>query len=50
MTPENLWQDFVKNGDLSGTEGQSLRLEGINITVDNTELKGNIEYSTHLLL
>ena len=25
------WQDYVKNGEMSGTTGQSKRLEGINI-------------------
>ncbi|MBC3889988.1 DUF4430 domain-containing protein, partial [Acetobacterium paludosum] len=33
---ENIgWQDSKTNGDLSGTAGQSLRLEGIKINLDN---------------
>ena len=42
------WQDYVKNGAMSGTEGRSLRLEGIKINLNNKRISGNIEYSTHV--
>lgn len=42
------WQDYAADGKLSGTEGKSLRLEGIQIKVDGDGLEGNIEYSTHI--
>lgn len=41
------WQDYVKNGDMSGTSGLSKRLEGINIKVEGVEGLG-IEYRTHV--
>lgn len=40
------WLDYVKDGALSGTEGQSKRLESIQIQVDSN-LSGSIEYSVH---
>ena len=40
------WQNYVRNGDISGTSGQSKRLEGIQIKLDN--VAGGIEYSTHV--
>lgn len=42
------WQNYVKNGTMSGTSGKSLRLEGINIKLENNEYGGNIEYQTHV--
>ena len=42
------WQSYVRNGTMSGTSGKSLRLEGINIYLDNTPVSGGIEYSTHV--
>ncbi|WKY48996.1 hypothetical protein Q5O24_06675 [Eubacteriaceae bacterium ES3] len=45
---ENIgWQGFVSNGEMSGTEGQSLRLEGIKIELEDQENIG-VEYSTHV--
>lgn len=41
------WQNYVSLGNLAGTRGQSLRLEGIKIKLD-TNIEGNIEYSTHI--
>ena len=41
------WQDYKTNGELSGTEGKSLRLEGIKIKVEGDENLG-IKYSTHV--
>ncbi len=46
---ENIgWQNYVKNGATAGTSGQGLRLEGINIKLENNSISGNIEYCTHV--
>lgn len=45
------WEtDWAKNGDMAGTEGQSLRLEGVQIklTGDNLPVGAGIEYRTHV--
>ena len=42
------WQDYVKNGETSGSVGKSLRLEGIKIKLDNQKYSGGIEYRTHI--
>ena len=42
------WQGYVKNGEMSGTSGKGLRLEGIKIKIMNPDVSGNIEYSTHV--
>ena len=42
------WQDYVKNGEMSGTEGEAKRLEGIRIKLDNVPYSGNVEYRTHI--
>ena len=42
------WQGYVQEGTQSGTSGQSLRLEGIKINLDNVGIGGGIEYSTHV--
>ena len=43
---ENIgWQNYVKSGELGGTTGQSLRLEGIKI---KTDMEKSIVYSTHI--
>ena len=41
------WQSYVSDGTLSGTTGQSLRLEGINISL-SPNISGSIEYCTHV--
>lgn len=41
------WLDKVSDGELSGTEGQSKRLESIKIYLD-TNLQGDIVYTTHV--
>ncbi len=41
------WQSFVSNGEMSGTSGRSLRLEGIEIKLDS-EIDGGIQYRTHV--
>ena len=42
------WQNYVSNGSVSGTEGQSKRLEGINIKLMNPSYSGSIRYMTHI--
>lgn len=41
------WQDWKRDGTMSGTSGKGLRLEGIEIKIDGTEDLG-LEYSTHV--
>ena len=41
------WQDYVKDGEMSGTSGESKRLEGIRIRIDGVEGLG-VEYRTHV--
>lgn len=41
------WQDWVSDGDMSGTQGQAKRLEGINIKVSGNKNLG-IQYTTHV--
>lgn len=41
------WQDYVSDGKTSGTVGESLRLEAININIENDSNLG-IQYSTHV--
>ena len=41
------WQSYVYDGQLSGTSGQSKRLEGINIKLSNY-VTGGITYQTHV--
>ncbi|MEI8198932.1 MAG: GH25 family lysozyme [Eubacteriales bacterium] len=40
------WQDWVSNGAVSGTSGQSKRLEAMHIKLNN--ISGSIEYRTHI--
>lgn len=40
------WQSWKSNGEVSGTVGQSKRLEGINFKLSN--INGSIEYKTHV--
>ena len=42
------WQDFVSNGAMSGTSGQSLRLEGIEIKLDAPVTDLGVTYQTHI--
>ncbi len=42
------WQDYVKDGQMSGTEGESKRLEGIKINLPDQPYSGGIEYRTHV--
>lgn len=42
------WQNTVADGGMSGTSGQSLRLEGIKICLGETGYSGSIQYRTHV--
>jgi Zn-dependent metalloprotease/uncharacterized protein YjdB len=42
------WQDYVKDGALSGTEGKSLRVEGFRIKLENAPAGLKIKYKTHV--
>ena len=42
------WQDFKKNGEMSGTSGQAKRLEGIRINLSKPPYDGGIRYKTHI--
>lgn len=42
------WQNWQSNGGVSGTSGQSLRLEGIKIKMDTSGYDLGIEYRTHV--
>ena len=42
------WQDYIGDGEMAGTSGRSLRLEGIKIKLENQEYDGDIEYRTQV--
>ena len=42
------WQEYKENGATAGAIGQSKRLEGIKIKLENAPYSGDIEYSTHV--
>lgn len=42
------WQGYKQNGDKSGTEGKSYRLEAIKMNLINSPLNGRIKYRTHI--
>ncbi len=42
------WQEYVRNGVMAGTSGQSLRLEGIKAKLINMDYEGSILYRTHI--
>ena len=43
------WQNVRTDGEIAGTEGRSLRLEGIRIDLpENLKKLGNIQYKTHV--
>lgn len=42
------WQSEVKCGQLSGTTGKNLSLEGIKIDLDGQPCSGEIKYKTHV--
>lgn len=42
------WQSAVSNGLVAGTSGLAKRLEGIKISLSNTDHSGGIAYTTHV--
>lgn len=42
------WQEKKYDGQTSGTNGESKRLEAITISLENQKYNGDIEYSTHV--
>ncbi|MSS01076.1 Ig-like domain-containing protein [Floccifex porci] len=42
------WQNWVSNGEMSGTTGESKRLEGIEIRLSDSKYEGSIQYRTHV--
>jgi len=42
------WQSMKFNGQMSGTKGQSRRLEGIKISLIDPKYQGGIEYKTYV--
>ena len=43
------WQNWVKNGEIAGTTGQSLRVEAIRIKLPNDLIGfGDVEYQVHV--
>ncbi|WKY48952.1 C39 family peptidase [Eubacteriaceae bacterium ES3] len=42
------WQEILEAGEMSGTTGRSLRLEGIKIYLDNSGYDLGISYQTHI--
>lgn len=42
------WQNYVGDGEMSGTEGKSYRLEGIKIKLDASGYDLGISYQTHI--
>ncbi|MFQ9964312.1 MAG: glucosaminidase domain-containing protein [Thomasclavelia spiroformis] len=43
------WQDLKKDGELSGTSGESKRIEAIRIALENQKYSGDIEYQSHVV-
>lgn len=42
------WQDYVSNGTMSGTAGNSYRLEGIRVKLDTQGFDLGVSYQTHI--
>ena len=42
------WQKWVSDGVMSGTSGESKRLEGMRIKITNCDYSGDIVYDTHV--
>ena len=42
------WQDYVQNGQLSGTEGKALKIEELQINLEDINIRGNISYRSHV--
>lgn len=42
------WQSFARDGELSGTNAQSKRLEAMKIELVHPEYSGSVQYQTHI--
>ena len=42
------WQKGVYDGEMSGTSGRSLRIEGLSIKLNDQEYSGNVSYRVHV--
>lgn len=42
------WQGSKYDGEISGTTGESKRLEAIKINIKNAKYAGSIKYQTHI--
>lgn len=42
------WQNYVRDGQMSGTSGESKRLEGIRIRLTDQAYGGSVQYRTHV--
>ena len=42
------WQPVVKDGDTSGTLGQSRRLEAFSLSLNHQKYEGSVEYRSHV--
>ncbi|WP_049945560.1 GH25 family lysozyme [Candidatus Stoquefichus massiliensis] len=42
------WLDSVNKKEVAGITGESLRLEGLKINIENKNINGSIKYSTHI--
>lgn len=42
------WQNWVSDGQISGTSGEAKRLEAIRITLEDSDISGGIIYQTHV--
>ena len=42
------WQEYVRDGQMSGTSGESKRLEGIRIRLKDPKYDGTVQYCTHV--
>lgn len=42
------WQEYISEGNISGTSGEAKRLEAIKIRLNNPGYGGSVEYCTHV--
>jgi uncharacterized protein YjdB/C1A family cysteine protease len=42
------WQNWVKDGEMAGTEGKSKRIEGLKVKIENVPAGLNVKYRTHV--
>ncbi|OFI46612.1 hypothetical protein BG262_02070 [Floricoccus penangensis] len=42
------WQNWVKDGEMAGTQGRSLRMEAFKLELGNLPYDGSVEYRAHV--